>query len=210
MDSEFSVWSMLVHGWPVLSVLGIASIFTWAIVYDRWQAFRRGWIDPWAFVSTIVKVLEKQGTAKALEYCKNYTKPIAEVVADTLLQPGNRDDKERAMRHAIQKQVHYLQARVPVLGTIGSMAPFVGLFGTVIGVIKAFRDIAVSSGGGPEVVSAGIAEALVSTAIGLLVAIPAVVGFNYCVHRVQKMADEMDLAVFEVIEKLSDLDSTYK
>ena len=114
------------------------------------------------------------------------------------------------MRHAIQKQVHYLQARVPVLGTIGSMAPFVGLFGTVIGVIKAFRDIAVSSGGGPEVVSAGIAEALVSTAIGLLVAIPAVVGFNYCVHRVQKMADEMDLAVFEVIEKLSDLDSTYK
>ena len=96
-----------------------------------------------------------------------------------------------------------LEKYVPILGTIAGTAPFVGLLGTVIGIIKAFHDISVNVGGGPEVVSAGIAEALITTAFGLVVAIPAVMAFNYFIHKVQKVAEEIDLAAYELIERLS-------
>jgi biopolymer transport protein ExbB/TolQ len=79
-----------------------------------------------------------------------------------------------------------------VLGTLGNSCPFIGLFGTVVGIIKAFHDLAVSGSGGPTVVAAGIAEALVSTAAGLAVAIPCVVFFNYFMRKVKTMDVEME------------------
>jgi biopolymer transport protein ExbB/TolQ len=91
---------------------------------------------------------------------------------------------------------------VPVLGTVAGTAPFVGLFGTVIGIIKAFASIAVNSGGGPEVVSAGIAEALITTACGLVVAIPALIGYNYCIHMTEVLMTDAELLVYDLIESL--------
>ena len=96
------------------------------------------------------------------------------------------------------------QGGVAALGTIASVAPFVGLLGTVIGIIKAFGSIAVSNGGGAEVVSKGIAEALVTTACGLLVAIPSVAAYNYCAHKIKNMAKETDLAAYELVAWLSE------
>jgi biopolymer transport protein ExbB len=82
-----------------------------------------------------------------------------------------------------------LERNLSFLATLGSNAPFIGLFGTVLGIIKAFHDLSHSMGGGPSVVMAGISEALVATAVGLMVAIPAVVGFNFFNRRVRvKMA----------------------
>jgi len=76
------------------------------------------------------------------------------------------------------------------------------LFGTVTGIIKCFIDMATHAGGGVEVVAAGIAEALIATAVGLFVAIPAVVGYNYCVNKIRRIAGEIDVAVFRLIESL--------
>jgi biopolymer transport protein ExbB len=82
-----------------------------------------------------------------------------------------------------------LERNLAFLATLGSNAPFIGLFGTVLGIIKAFHDLSHSMGGGPSVVMAGISEALVATAVGLMVAIPAVVAFNFFNRRVRcKMA----------------------
>ena len=72
----------------------------------------------------------------------------------------------------------------------------------MVGIIKAFRDIAINSGGGPEVVSGGIAEALITTAAGLMVAIPAIVAFNYCIHQIQRLTEAIDIAGYDVIEAL--------
>lgn len=85
-----------------------------------------------------------------------------------------------------------LERSLAFLGTLGSNAPFVGLFGTVLGIIKAFRDLASNQSGGPAVVMAGISEALVATAVGLLVAIPAVVAFNYFSRRVRTTMTQVD------------------
>jgi biopolymer transport protein ExbB len=72
----------------------------------------------------------------------------------------------------------------------------------VVGIIRAFHDIAAATGGGPEVVAAGISEALIATAMGLFVAIPATMAYNYFVHRIQRIAGATDVAVFRLIEKL--------
>ena len=90
------------------------------------------------------------------------------------------------------------------LGTIASVSPFIGLFGTVIGVMRAFKDLASAAGAGPGVVAVGISEALVCTAAGLFVAIPAVAFYNYFRHQSSRMAEELGWISEEIIETLSE------
>ena len=195
---------MIINGWPVLSVLAVMSILSCTIILDRYFAFLKAKMDADAFVTSIMAVLSDQGVAQAVVQCQRYRgKPVAQVVARILQQPGDRDARERAAQHALQSRIRELEWSLPVLGSIASTAPFVGLFGTVIGIIKAFQLIALNQGGGPEVVSSGVAEALITTAFGLLVAIPAVIGYNHFIHRLKNVAEEIELAVFQVIEKVS-------
>jgi biopolymer transport protein ExbB/biopolymer transport protein TolQ len=200
----FTLRDMIINGWPVLSVLVVMSILSCTIILDRYFAFLKAKTDADAFVASIMTILNEQGVSEAVAQCQRYRiKPVAQVVARILQQAGDRDAKERAAQHALQIRIRELEWSLPVLGTIASTAPFVGLLGTVIGIIKAFQHIAINQGGGPEVVSAGIAEALITTAFGLFVAIPAVIGYNHFIHRLKNVAEEIDLAVFQVVEKLS-------
>ncbi len=199
----FTLRDMIINGWPVLSVLTVFSIISVTIMCDRIVTLRNAALNARLFMANLIKVLEEQGATRALSYCDQFRKPVAAVAAEILLATGGRDARERALQHGLQGQVRLLEKYVPILGTIAGTAPFVGLLGTVIGIIKAFHDISVNVGGGPEVVSAGIAEALITTAFGLVVAIPAVMAFNYFIHKVQKVAEEIDLAAYELIERLS-------
>lgn len=105
---------------------------------------------------------------------------------------------ESAMLGAKARVKLLLERNLAFLGTLGSNAPFIGLFGTVLGIIKAFHDLAGNQAGGIAVVMAGISEALVATAVGLLVAIPAVVGFNFYNRRVRSISSHID-ALAQVI-----------
>jgi|SRR4051812_49272825 biopolymer transport protein ExbB len=109
---------------------------------------------------------------------------------------------DAALDGAKSRQRLRLERNLAFLATLGSNAPFIGLFGTVLGIIKAFHDLAKSQGTGPSVVMSGISEALVATAVGLMVAIPAVVAFNYFSRRVRTAMAKVDwmahLAMAEV------------
>ena len=199
----FTLGDMIINGWPVLSVLTVFSIISVTIICDRIMTLKHAALNARLFVANLIKVLEEQGASRALSYCDQFRKPVAAVAAEILLTSGDRAARERALQHGLQGQVRLLEKYVPILGTIAGTAPFVGLLGTVVGIIKAFHDISVNVGGGPEVVSAGIAEALITTAFGLVVAIPAVMAFNYFIHKVQKAAEEIDLAAYELIERLT-------
>lgn len=195
---------MFKQGWPVLCVLLTMSIFSVAIFIDRLRVFRRQRCDILAFVRHVIRIAEERDCDTARAYCGKYRLPVALACHAVLSARGNRDALDSAMSHAIETEVHRLERGVAAIGTIASLAPFVGLFGTVVGIIKAFSSIAANSGGGTDVVSAGIAEALVTTACGLLVAIPAVAFYNYCAHRIKSLARETELAVYELIVWLSD------
>ena len=94
---------------------------------------------------------------------------------------------------AAQKEQSRYDQRLPILATVASNAPFVGLFGTVLGIIRAFKDLAGNMGEASSSVMGGIAEALIATAVGLLVAIPAVVAFNYFKAKVKKRGENLNL-----------------
>ena len=96
------------------------------------------------------------------------------------------------MASARSRERLILEKHLGILGTLGNNAPFIGLFGTVLGIIKAFADLAKNQGGGAAVVMAGIAEALVATAVGLLVALPAVVAFNIFQGRIRRTMGRVD------------------
>lgn len=202
--NDFTIGSMLLQGWPILSVLLIMSVFSMATFIDRVRALRRTRCNARQFVRYVIRVIEERGLDPAINYCAKHPLPIAKAVLAVLEQNGNRESRERALEHAIEQDVHQIEGGVAALGTIASVAPFVGLLGTVIGIIKAFGSIAVSAGGGAEVVSKGIAEALVTTACGLLVAIPSVAAYNYCVHKIRNLAKDTDLAVYELVAWLSE------
>jgi len=200
--NDASLIEMMIRGWPVLVVLLLMSIFSVTIIVDRVRLIHRFKVNERSFMARLLRMLSEQGQTAALEFCRKYDFPIAAVSAAIISQPGGREAKERAMQHGMQAQVRKLESMVPVLGTVAGTAPFVGLFGTVIGIIKAFASIAANSGGGPEVVSAGIAEALITTACGLLVAIPALIGYNYCIHMTEVLMTDVELLVFDLIEVL--------
>jgi biopolymer transport protein ExbB len=201
--SGFTLREMLFHGWPVLSVLLIMSILSVTVIVDRLMALRKARLNARQFVANVIQILDSEGVGKAVEYCARFSRPVARVLEAVLSQSGKRPARERVLQHAVQEEIRDLEFGVPVLATVASTAPFIGLFGTVVGIIKAFSDIASNVGGGPEVVAAGIAEALITTACGLLVAIPALIGYNYFVHQIAKLSEEIDLVAFDLVEKLS-------
>ena len=200
--NNVTIGDMLLQGWPVLSILLVMSVASVAIIVDRAQAIRASRLNARGFVEKLTGILKEQGPQRALEFCHRYPQSVSIVSLEILMQPGKRAARERALQHAMQAEVRRLEETVPVLGTFAATAPFVGLFGTVLGIIKAFASIAANSGGGPEVVSAGIAEALITTACGLLVAIPALAAYNWCVHQVQALMTDVELAVYGLIETL--------
>jgi biopolymer transport protein ExbB len=99
-----------------------------------------------------------------------------------------------------------LEKHLGILGTLGNNAPFIGLFGTVLGIIKAFADLAKNQGGGAAVVMAGIADALVATAVGLLVALPAVVAFNIFQGRIRRTMGRVDAIAHMILSGARDED----
>ncbi|MEI6147477.1 MAG: MotA/TolQ/ExbB proton channel family protein [bacterium] len=201
-NEAFNVKEILIRGWPVLSALGIMSIIATAVFFDRLIVFMRTKVDAEAFVDALLKLLDEKGRDEAIVHCVEVGHPVGAVCVEALRNAGNREAMEKAVHNATQRELNKLETLVPLLATVASTAPFVGLLGTVVGIIRAFHDIAAATGGGPEVVAAGISEALVATAMGLFVAIPATMAYNYFVHRIQRIARETDVAVFRLIEKL--------
>ncbi len=174
----------LVGGEPILYLLIALSFLSIAIVIERYNAYLRNRIDLPDFTSKIIRLLNEDKWDEAAKLAGSNRSAEAQVAAEGIanFENGARVASE-LMDSMTMKQQQRLDKRLTILGTVGSNAPFAGLLGTVLGIIKAFNDLAMNADGGPSVVMGGIAEALVATAIGLLVAIPAVVFFNYFKNR---------------------------
>jgi biopolymer transport protein ExbB/TolQ len=195
---------LLVRGWPVLGSLLLMSVLSLAVILNRFFVFKGTRLDAREFVHSVARAFRSGSAEEAARLCARYPQPVAVACGAIVGQRGGRDARERALQHALLGETQRLEAYVPILATIASTAPFIGLLGTVIGIIRAFSDISTNLEGGPGVVAAGIAEALVSTAAGLVVAIPAVVAYNYFVRRAERLVDEIDLAAYELIETITE------
>jgi biopolymer transport protein ExbB len=205
MFGELSFWQMLMKGGAtVIFLLGI-SVLSWWIVIDRAVRFSRIRGKAAEFMAKVKRLIEAKDDDAVKTLCQSTPGPVSAVVFEGIKnKKKDREKIESGMQRVINKESERMQSMLGILGTIGNVAPFVGLFGTVLGIIKAFHDLSLSSGGGPSVVASGIAEALVATAMGIFVAVPAVIFYNYFVRLVDSIENDAITAGSEMLDLLED------
>jgi biopolymer transport protein ExbB len=164
--------------WVLWLLVGL-SVLSLALIGERWYFFAKTRIDFAAFNAELTSFLSRGEMLSAKELCQRSNSIEAKVA---LFGLSHHERGYQAMESSMEGfaigERHKLDRGLVVLGTLGNNAPFIGLFGTVIGIIQAFHQLALSPTSGPSLVMGGISEALVATAVGLLVAIPAVIAFN--------------------------------
>ncbi len=139
------------------------------------------------------------------DQCTKGDSPLARVMQATLAFRSPRPQaREKALQRALSRETARLERYLPILATIGSVSPFVGLFGTVLGIMRAFRDIGLAGSAGGAVVAAGIAEALVTTATGLIVAVIAVIAYNHLMTWAQGIITNTELSAEELVAAIGE------
>jgi biopolymer transport protein ExbB len=191
LGSEWVLWVLV-----GLSVLSVAVMVERALVLS-------GDRDSDGLARDIRALLRRGELAEARQSLAGKRAPAATVAAAGLenYDRGNEAVAE-AMASAKARLRIDLERNLGVLGTLGNNAPFIGLFGTVLGIIKAFADLSRNQAGGAAAVMSGISEALVATAVGLMVAIPAVISFNFFQGRVRKAMARVDAMAHLVLSTL--------
>lgn len=197
----FTFKQLIVAGGPVLLVLTALSIYSIALIWERWTAYKRAFGGLSELMQKLRALLKANDLQQIAELCARSKHPAAEIIHKAATASGSRAEKRELVERALEWHTARLNKSLAAIATIGSVAPFIGLFGTVIGVVRAFRDLSLYAGAGPSVVAMGIAEALVNTAAGLFVAVPAIVAYNFFTHRASLFASELSWLAEQVIEQ---------
>lgn len=178
------------------SLISVAVIIERVVYYNRRSKFSRVFV-----LDHIRKEFIGNHVLNAIGFCKNIDTPVAKVALAGLNLHGH-DEKliSNVMEREITVETIKLERFIGIVGSIGGTAVYIGLLGTVIGIMRAFCDIAKVGSGGMDVVTVGIAEALVCTAAGLLVAIPAVLSYNWFTRKIDNFVIDMELAASELVD----------
>lgn len=179
-------------GLATLVLLLVCSVLMVAVVIERLYFMRQNVIDPEWLHSNVAFYLNSSKADEALHFVKQVGGLLPRLYEVGLMRYHlDQEAAEAAMSNSIGIQRLALERFLPVIGTIAVIAPFIGLFGTVVGIMHTFSAVAEKGQAGVAVVAAGVSEALVATAAGLFVAIAAVVFFNYFRNRVSAITSQM-------------------
>ena len=175
-----------------MMVLLLCSVLALTFILERWLFLKRCTANAEYFFRQLHDVLQQGGIDAALTMCSSSLSSLAAVVRVGLENYGTRQATRELMDAAAMDERTKLEKHLNVLGTLGNIAPLIGLYGTVVGIIRAFHALAVNGAAGPSVLSAGIAEALFTTAAGLIVAVPSVVFYNFFLRRVGSIMTDIE------------------
>ncbi|MCX5701119.1 MAG: MotA/TolQ/ExbB proton channel family protein [Candidatus Omnitrophica bacterium] len=200
-----TIWQLLKAGGFTVYILIACSVLSLTIIIERIRYYKkRSRMKRVAFMLKITRELEKGEVGKALVICKETDTPFAGVVFSGLTLHGHSEVLiSNTMEREITVETTKLERYASIVGTIGSTAVYIGLFGTVLGIIRAFHDISLSGAGGISVVINGISEALACTAVGLCVAVPAVMAYNYFLKKIDNFISDMELCASEIMDLLA-------
>ncbi len=181
-------WIQAMVNSPVMLVIIGCSVLTVGFALERAIYFWKRKGDPDSVLAAAIDRVHEGRLKEAAWSCSNTSHPVG-AVATRVLQNAHLGPEvvEEKLQIALSEQRLLLERNLGVLGTMGNTAPLIGLLGTVWGIMRAFHDMANTGSAGPSVVAAGIAEALFTTAAGLLVAVPAVMIYNHFVRRIAVM-----------------------
>lgn len=213
--SMIELWhSMGYFAKGIVYTLMIMSVWSLSIMVQKWWYLRSAQAQTRKFAPEFSQFLEEDNLSEAINLAESYKKShVAKVLGGALaeikplIQDGSVtvsdiNSAERAVEREMLMQIVLMKRGLAMLATTGATAPFVGLLGTTMGVVNAFQGMAAGGGGGISSIAAGISEALITTAFGLLVAIPAVWAFNYFQTKIDNITAEMTYSSKEMIDYL--------
>jgi biopolymer transport protein ExbB/biopolymer transport protein TolQ len=198
----------------IVWVLAIMSVYSLTIMIQKWWGLRKAQQETRKFAPEFSQFLEEDNLTEAIKLAEGYKKShvarvlggalseIKPLILDGSVTVADINSAERAVEREMLMTIVQLKRGLGVLATVGATAPFVGLLGTTMGIVNAFTGMAASGSGGLSAISAGVAEALITTAFGLLVAIPAVWAYNYFQTKIDNLTAEMTYSSKEMIDYL--------
>jgi len=193
----------ITKGGIIMIPIILCSIVALAIIIERAYNLTTAKVHPPDFVIKVKGLLNSGKIKEAIAICSSATSPVATIFeAGVLKRKKDREQIKEAIEHAGRQETHQLNKYLSVLATIASIAPLLGLLGTVTGMVKAFGVIAVQGVGDPNALAGGISEALITTVAGLVVAIPTLVAHNYFSKRITRFVMEMENTSLELLDIL--------
>jgi len=204
--------SLTYPGWGVIITLLIQSVYMIAVGIERWLTYNKAKQQSRQYAPKVAQALKNSNIDEAINISDRHKDSHPAMVVSSGLKEfkaheGNSDisademeASKRALERAIAVKTAELKRGLAGLATVGSTAPFVGLFGTVVGIIGAFQALKTNESAGIGAVGGAIAEALVATAFGILVAVPAVWLFNYFTNKVTSFSVEMENSASELVD----------
>jgi biopolymer transport protein TolQ len=202
--AQVSLWEMIRHSTPltlaVLVILVVFSLFSWTIIFSKWSTFRQARTADARFLRAFRKANGLEAVMVASEQFR--PAPLVAVfdfgyeeIARQVKGRGTLDNKvalERTVQLGISEELAKLERNMNWLATTASVTPFIGLFGTVLGIIRAFHDLGAEGSASLRAVAPGISEALIATALGLFAAIPAAIAYNHYGSILREIGARMD------------------
>jgi len=200
-----NLWHLIKIGGVTMVILLAMSVVSLAIILERIIFYRsKSKIKRKDFMLQVRQELKKAGVNPAIKICELNSAPFSQVVYAGL---SFFDCSEKEISNNMERQIIIetviLERFTSVIGTIGSVAVYIGLLGTILGILRAFHDVSISGSGGISVIIGGISEALSTTAAGLTIAVPAVAIYNYCMKKIDDFIKDMELAASETMDLIS-------
>jgi biopolymer transport protein ExbB len=201
------MWSYFAKGGPVMWPLLLLSVLGVTVAVWRWLALRNATRNVAPFMRALRERIVAGDIEGAIKTCEQYPGPVASIVKAGLLRHGrNKEEVERSLQEASSHELASLERGLVILATIAMIAPLLGFLGTVTGMINSFDALAEVGLNNPAAVASGISEALITTAAGLIIAIPVQMAYNYFVARVNRLVRDMEAAANVVLDAVADME----
>jgi len=201
---QWQLLSLFEKGGAMMYPILFSSVLMLGIAIERGYNLRRKNIINSDFLKDVRSQWDWQNIQKTLRLCNSYDNSLSRILKMGLLRFGGKlDEIERAIEAGGQHEASLMNSNLRVLGAVANITPMMGLLGTVIGMIKAFNVISLSGTGNPGLVASGISEALITTAAGMLVGIPALVLYHYFRGKIDRYVFEMEEVAIQLVEELS-------
>jgi biopolymer transport protein ExbB len=207
VEESMGPFHLMQRGGPLMGVLFFLSVIALGVFFERWFFYRSSRMNVSEFLSGVLALVRRQSFPEAIARCEEGHGPIVTVVRTAIYKRHlPAAELREIVREIAQLEIPRLEANVSLLGTIGYVAPLLGLLGTVTGMIQAFIQINKSNGTASVAeLSQGIYLALITTAAGLCVAIPCYIAHNFLVAQIHSLVGDMERAGIETIHTLTDL-----
>ena len=197
------LWDLFMRGGILIYPIGLCSLVTVAVFIERLWHLQKSRIIPEAFTKRIESLILDDRLSDALLLCQESSTPMANVFSAALSQKSRqRAEVKELVEETGKYEAAQLERYIEILGTCAAITPLLGLLGTVIGMMRVFQQVEVNGLGDPSLFASGIWQALITTAVGISVAIPAYIFYKYLQGRVDLLLLEMEERALRLIDKV--------